>query len=458
MTRRVLERLIAAIAVGSGCTSRATTGDDDDGTNDVEGSSSTGEDVPVDPSVGGGMPASTTGAGEGDGEVDDGEVDDGPKFDVWTDPPKPDVGGTFDPGECADVVGNPDFLCEPVHPGAPMHYLCIPPWRGYTCDDMTAYSAALEANQCIGASCSGPGYDGNDCGHDPSVTDACCYWIEYTDQAYCQPPGRPFVVDGEGRLADLVTGHAWSVTVTPRTDDLTPTERSALASMWSEHARFEHASVASFARFVMQLLAVGAPAELVAEATSAIDDELRHATAMFGLASAYAGRPLGPGPLDVSRGLEACGDLEAIVIAAVDEGCIAETVSALEVLHAARHARDPAVRSVLHAIADEELRHAELAWRFVSWALGRGGASLHRRVRAAFDTAARKAPRGPARPEGLGDEVMRRHGLVPAFERAAVARLALDEIVAPAAAALLSPPQRDAQRRRQDTPVPRAAS
>jgi hypothetical protein len=64
-------------------------------------------------------------------------------------------------------------------------------------------------------------------------------------------------------------------------------------------ALLEHASVASFARFSLQLMAAGAPASLVEAAHRAALDEIEHARLTFRLASRYEGRALGPGPLPV---------------------------------------------------------------------------------------------------------------------------------------------------------------
>lgn len=46
-----------------------------------------------------------------------------------------------------------------------------------------------------------------------------------------------------------------------------------------------------------------------------------------------------------------------------------ETVAALEAREALDRATDPQVRAALERIAADEQSHAELAWRFVSWAL-----------------------------------------------------------------------------------------
>jgi hypothetical protein len=73
--------------------------------------------------------------------------------------------------------------------------------------------------------------------------------------------------------------------------------------------------------------------------------------------------------------LPACGasppvPAEDIGTLAFREGCVGETVATLEARAARDKARDPDVQAVLDQIAQDELRHAELAWHFVRWALG----------------------------------------------------------------------------------------
>jgi len=105
----------------------------------------------------------------------------------------------------------------------------------------------------------------------------------------------------------------------------------------------------------------------------ALADEIEHARLCYGLASAYAGRPLGPGPLAIDRALVDPVDLASVTARAVREGCIGETLAALHAGVRAQAAVDPVVRAVLERIAEDESRHAELAWRFVRWAVAHGG-------------------------------------------------------------------------------------
>ena len=166
------------------------------------------------------------------------------------------------------------------------------------------------------------------------------------------PVGRPFVVAGEPRLADDATQGL-----------------GQLAAHWLEMARGEHASVAAFARFVAVLQAHAAPAQLVAAAVAAAADELRHAETARLVAEEFGGERLAFGPLRVEGALAEIGSLAAAVRATLIEGCIGETCAAHEAACLAAFARSPELRAKLERIAADELRHAALAWRFVSWAL-----------------------------------------------------------------------------------------
>lgn len=191
--------------------------------------------------------------------------------------------------------------------------------------------------------------------------------------------GRPFATQScAAARAD------WSLPLGPRPDD-----SRRLAAEWTAIGLAEHASVASFARFVLELLAHGAPAELVRDANQAMADEVRHAELAFGLASAYAGEAVGPGPLPVHA--VQIGDLCAMAAACVREGCLAETRSVLMLTERAGRETDPVVAEILRTLAADEGRHAALAWRAVQWAVGVGGERVQRAVAEAFGAASEDA-------------------------------------------------------------------
>src|SRR5258708_9885769 len=172
----------------------------------------------------------------------------------------------------------------------------------------------------------------------------------------------------------------------------------------------EHASIAAFARFALQLLAVGAPPDLVMAAQRAMADETKHAQLAFALAAAYGDRDLGPRSLAIDACLDET-DLPALVATVFAEGCIGETVAAVEAREALEHARDPAVVAVLKIIAEDETRHAELAWRTTAWAIAVGGDAVRERLEAAI---AQEMARTDAALDGgpTAEEELLAHGIV----------------------------------------------
>lgn len=204
----------------------------------------------------------------------------------------------------------------------------------------------------------------------------CCYSICRTPIPPC---GRPLLVAGAAVIAAPVARADWSRAASPLPSALA----RSLADAWLADAALEHASVASFARFALELLALGAPSELVADAHRAALDEVEHASLAYGLAAAYGAAELGPGPLDLG-GMELRADLAAVAASAVTEGCIGETFAAVGALQAYAECTDPAVAAVLRRVADDELRHAELAFRFVAWAVRSGGPRVASAVARAF--------------------------------------------------------------------------
>lgn len=217
---------------------------------------------------------------------------------------------------------------------------------------------------------------------------------------------------------------------------LEPGLRARLAEEWASDALAEHASVASFSRFSLHLMAVAAPPELLQATHEAALDEIRHARLCFRLASIYAGEPLGPGPLPLQGDILGPLDLPSIAVAAVREGCIGETLASLDAAAAHEASRVAAPREALALISEDEARHAELAWRFIRWALDAGDAATRAAVERAFDESLR-SPAPPPAPADPLDEVLAWHGrLSPARKQSSMAS-GLVEVVRPAAGALL---------------------
>jgi hypothetical protein len=200
----------------------------------------------------------------------------------------------------------------------------------------------------------------------------------------------------------------------------------------------EHASIAAFARFALELLSLGAPSDLVRATNDALADEIEHTRIAFGLASAYAGRPVGPGLLSVHRALSE-SSFVAIVRTAFLEACIGEACAAIEAGEAALWAADPAVKTAWERIAADEMRHATLGFRFVKWALGRAGAAEGEALRAALlAELARVANEQVTASEERTSASLLAHGVLPHAMRSAARQAALREVVLPCARGLLA--------------------
>jgi hypothetical protein len=245
------------------------------------------------------------------------------------------------------------------------------------------------------------------------------------------------VIEGRARVATTIARDGWGRTASLEgAAGLTLEARARLANAWARDAALEHASVASFARFSLELLSVGAPSDLVEMAARAMIDETEHARLCYALASRFAGRMLGPDRIDLA-GAATSASLSDIVYATVRDGCVGETIAAMIAEAALERTTDPEARRALEIIAADEARHAELAYRFVAFAVGAGDASVTLAVRRGFDDALARIDR-PAEPGDAIDAALEAFGRAsPGLVRESIDRSVRD-IVLPARALLLA--------------------
>lgn len=256
--------------------------------------------------------------------------------------------------------------------------------------------------------------------------------VEEVDPRCVGTPGRPLVVAGCARTARTVVRDDWVASLAPRTHGLDEARRGRLAEAWARDGALEHASIASFARWILELVACGAPAALVEEAQRALNDEIEHARLCYGLATAYAGRSLGPGPLVSALAPLPAANLSDLAVSTFLEGCVNETIAAVQAGLAAALCVDPEVRRVLARIAADETRHAALAWRALAWALESGRADVRQTIERALDTALARAPDG-----GVDDAGDRDRGRLSTMDLRAAATETLRAVVVPRARQLL---------------------
>jgi hypothetical protein len=217
--------------------------------------------------------------------------------------------------------------------------------------------------------------------------------------------GRPFLVQGADRKALAMARSDWllepcnSGQVGRERGASEQQQREVAAAYFERIALMEHASIAAFARFQLQLLSLGAPARFVEATNQALVDETKHARLAFALASRFAERELGPGALE-TRGAFEDDSLASILQTTIVEGCVGETIAALEARAALQQCEDDQVRAALEQIADDETRHAQLAWQVVQWIL-QERPELATLAREVFASAS--APSGPSVDHNLAE-------------------------------------------------------
>lgn len=190
--------------------------------------------------------------------------------------------------------------------------------------------------------------------------------------------GQRFVLRGRA-LVD----HGVALTAAVRASgmDAAMTTTSSTVTAWQEAAAAEHASIASFARATLELMAVGAPLSLVARTGQAAADEVRHARLSLAVARRLAGddhalttldandlnhvddEAFGPLPVVGPR----AASLSLVATTTLLEAAVPETLAAFAAGVAARRCRRDDVRAVLDEIHSDETRHASLAWDIVDW-------------------------------------------------------------------------------------------
>lgn len=218
---------------------------------------------------------------------------------------------------------------------------------------------------------------------------------------------------------------------------LSQSQREVLCALWSADALAEHASIASFARFTLQLLALGAPSDLLTRSQQAGKDEIEHAKLCFQLARRFGGHPAAPSSFPFPLSLQLEQSPSKLARAVVLEGCVCETASLFELVECLSGCTDHATTAALRVIIKDEIQHVVLAWKTVLWLLQhKEGAvdAVRQEVAVTFDNAI------PAKPQ---DEIskcaswLRGYGRLPVEHATFVRDLAVWRYVRPLALHML---------------------
>ncbi len=192
-------------------------------------------------------------------------------------------------------------------------------------------------------------------------------------------------------------------------------ERDALGAEWRDNGKKEHASVAAFAQLTLDLMAVGAPPELVAAAQRDALDEVRHAAACFAIARDIDGIVESPSPFPDARSrrflFTASRELALtqIAIDALADGVLNEGIAARLLAQLAKKCDVAALSVILRKMAADESRHAAHSWDIVAWCVENGGTTVANALRGAASGMPKKVC--SALPAGARDGAWERWGV-----------------------------------------------
>lgn len=262
----------------------------------------------------------------------------------------------------------------------------------------------------------------------------CCYhWFEYCS-------GRPLLDHHQPQVAPASEHTDWlddlSALGDPVPADSFITQR--LADAWLADALAEHASIASFARAAQELMALGGPPRLLDGMLRAGQDEIDHARRCFTLASRFAARDLGPGPL---RAISPRPTTWAhLMVDTFLEGCVGETIAALIAERAMGRTRDSDCLETLHVIATDESHHAALAWSTLRWAIQQGDPDAIPALQKAARLARRRIKSARTHQPTEATRIMARFGQLTESEKTQAAADAWRFIIDPMLHSLLTRP------------------
>jgi len=218
--------------------------------------------------------------------------------------------------------------------------------------------------------------------------------------------------------------------------ELAPEKRAVVGASWRERARAEHLAVGAFALIAQELAQEGCDPIVLALATKASWDEVRHAETCRKMAialgekmpKAYRGLPKVPMHADADA-------TTRVLLHVIEMCCLSETITGVYFTEMHRRATHPIARAVIASLLEDELDHGRLGWAYLA-ARHRAGAldGLVDALPAMIERTALRAlvPRRDA----MDDRAMEAFGFLGNAAATESIRRALDEVIAPGFATL----------------------
>lgn len=145
---------------------------------------------------------------------------------------------------------------------------------------------------------------------------------------------------------------------------LTADARRQLATRWRQRAENELATSRVFAQLHADLLAFGAPPEVLELSGRAVDDEVFHAELCVRASEIYgqAPRPLAPPPEPARPSFGVCSPHVHRALFAALHSSVNETLGVTYLSACLAQARSRVARCVIKEILTDEVRHSRIGW------------------------------------------------------------------------------------------------
>jgi hypothetical protein len=132
----------------------------------------------------------------------------------------------------------------------------------------------------------------------------------------------------------------------------------------------EYQAVELFSRIAAALALSGAPIDLVAAATRAATDEIRHADYAFRMAALCGGKDdvaieVRPRRSEMRWGTQF--DLETLDLLMIEVPAIGEALACALIGASRERASDPVARALFTSILGDEVHHTRLGWYYLEW-------------------------------------------------------------------------------------------
>ncbi len=185
--------------------------------------------------------------------------------------------------------------------------------------------------------------------------------------------GRPLVIEGTAHLSQATSASPWRSNPGEAINTLDAATKESWAHTLRSAALEEHASIAAFARTLCELCALGAPSALIQRTQDAIADEIQHTQVCLDWACRLDGEEQGPGALPESIAPFAPLDdlAKSLMTDVFRGGCIGETLAAHALAQQSETCPLPALSEAMATMAEDEARHAALAFDTVAWLASR---------------------------------------------------------------------------------------